>query len=72
MDFVVRSGETLFAVECKSSLSPVLSRGNYNAIEEIGPARTFVAIPGEKGWPLAPGIDVVSLGELTEEMGKHG
>jgi predicted AAA+ superfamily ATPase len=69
MDFVVRRGEKLFALECKSSLSPSLSKGNYNAIADIAPERTFVVIPGEKGWPVAKEIDVVSLGELAAALG---
>jgi predicted AAA+ superfamily ATPase len=64
IDFVVRIGRKVFAVECKSSLSPVLSKGNYNAIEDIEPQHSFVVIPGEKCWPMKKGIDAVSLREL--------
>jgi hypothetical protein len=29
---------------------------------------TFVVIPAQEGWPLKPGIDVVSLGELRKKL----
>jgi hypothetical protein len=45
-----------------------LSRGNYNAIEDINPIRTFVAAPVVKGWALKPEIDVVSLAELVANI----
>jgi len=65
IDFVVSIDRKLFAVECKSSLSPALSKGNYNAIEDIAPDHTLVVIPGETGWPMKKGIDVVTLRELS-------
>jgi predicted AAA+ superfamily ATPase len=63
-DFVVKLGRRVFAIECKASFSPVLSKGTYLSIEDIAPDHTFVVIPAEKGWPLKSGIDVVSLDEL--------
>jgi len=58
----------VYAIKCKASFSPVLSKGNYLAFEDIAPKHTFVVIPAEEGWPLQPGIDVVSLSELREKL----
>jgi predicted AAA+ superfamily ATPase len=69
IDFVVKTRGAVFAVECKASFSPSLSKGNYSALEDIKPDSTFVVIPAEQGWPLKSGIDVVSLGELQERLG---
>jgi predicted AAA+ superfamily ATPase len=68
-DFVVKLGNRIFALECKASYSPVLSEGNYHAIEDIAPRHSFVVIPADKGWPMKPGIDVVSLQELKQRIG---
>jgi predicted AAA+ superfamily ATPase len=70
IDFVVRRGTRIFAVECKASHSPSLSKGNLFAIEDIAPQKTFIAIPADAGWKMKPGIDVVSLGELTRALVK--
>ncbi|GHV14246.1 ATPase [Spirochaetia bacterium] len=69
VDFVIRLGNSIFALECKASYSPALSEGNYHAIEDIAPRHTFVVIPADKGWPMKSGIDVVSLGELKHRLG---
>jgi len=67
-DFVVNIDGNVYVIECKASYSPVLSKGNYLAFEDIAPKHTFVVIPAAKGWPLKPGIDVVSLGELLKQL----
>jgi len=71
-DFVVTIDGVVYVIECKASFSPVLSKGNYLAFEDISPRHTFVVIPSTKGWPLKPDVDVVSLGELRERLApKH-
>jgi hypothetical protein len=64
MDFVITLKNTVFAIECKSGFTPGLSRGNYNAIEDIAPKHVFVVSPIVKGWKMKQGIDFVSLDEL--------
>ena len=68
VDFVVNIEGNVYAVECKATLSPALTKGNFQAIEDIAPRHSFVVIPSEEGWPLKPGIDVVSLGELPGKL----
>ena len=68
MDFVVKRGQKVVAVECKCSLSPALTKGSAFALEDIRPLKTFVVAPVQKGWAMKPGVDVVSLGELAGKM----
>ncbi|MDR3280457.1 MAG: ATP-binding protein [Synergistaceae bacterium] len=63
-DFVVKLRNKIFAVECKSSPAPKLSRGNYGAFGDISPERTFIVVPTGSSWPMKPGIDVVVIGDL--------
>ncbi len=63
-DFVMKLNNAVFAVECKASYSPSLSKGNHNAFEDIAPRHTFVVTPSPEGWPMKKGIDVVSLAGL--------
>ena len=65
---MVRAGGKVYAIECKATFSPILSKGNHLAFEDIAPAHTFVVIPSPAGWPLKPGIDVVSLDGLRERL----
>ncbi len=68
IDIVMKLYNKTFAIECKVSLSPTLSRGNHNAIADIAPDHTFVVIPTTEGWPIDRGIDAVSLGELPRRI----
>lgn len=64
IDFVVKIHNTIFAVECKASYSPSLSKGNYFAIEDIAPKHTFVVTPSPESWSMKENIDIVSLKDL--------
>lgn len=68
MDIVMTLNNKVFAIECKATVSPTLSRGSYNAIEDIVPAATFIAAPIKEGWRLKSGIEVVSLKELISKI----
>ncbi len=68
IDFVIKIKNKVFAIECKSGLSPTLSKGNYNAIEDVNPIHTFIVCPVEKGWQMKNGIDIVSLSEIEDKI----
>lgn len=68
IDLVISDGSSTVAIECKSTFSPRLSRGNYSAIEDISPVKTFIVIPSNKGYPYKENIDVVSLDELIKKI----
>jgi predicted AAA+ superfamily ATPase len=63
-DFVMMLKNTVFVIECKASYSPTLSKGNYNAFEDINPKHTFIVTPSPENWPVKDGIDTVSLDGL--------
>jgi len=68
IDIIMKHYNKVIAIECKSTHSPSLSRGNHQAIQDINPITTFVAAPVTKGWALKPGIEVVSLFELIDRV----
>jgi predicted AAA+ superfamily ATPase len=70
LDIVVQHGETIIAVECKASVAPALTKGNYIAIEDLSPVKTFVAAPVTIGWRMNPNIDVVNIAGLVKNIGK--
>ena len=69
IDFVVKNNNRIFAIECKASFTPTLSKGNYCAIEDIKPNHTFVVTPSSENWSMNQGIDVVSLEKLMSFVG---
>ncbi|WP_347073330.1 ATP-binding protein [Bacteroides thetaiotaomicron] len=66
VDFVMEIQNKVFAIECKASYSPILSKGNYSAFEDVKPEHTFIVTPSPDSWGMKEGIDVVSLGGLKE------
>jgi uncharacterized protein len=69
MDFVIKLKNKIYAIECKSGVSPSLTKGNFNAIDDIRPLQTFVVAPVKTGWAMKKNIQVVSLQELVLELG---
>ena len=63
-------GQLLWAIEVKRSLSPRLGRGCHQARADLPPEQTFVVIPGDGGYPLADGVEVLGLAQLAERI--HG
>jgi hypothetical protein len=68
IDFVLSYRNKTIAIECKASLAPSLQSGTYAAIEDLQPHHTYVVSPLAAGYPMQPGITVVSLRELVEEL----
>lgn len=66
IDFVMKLGANTFAIECKASLSPKLSKGNHFAIEDIAPDHTFVITPSLESWSMSRGIKVIGLPHLSK------
>jgi hypothetical protein len=71
-DFVVVTPRNVLALECKGALSPKPSKGSYYAIDDIKPDRACMVAPVKNGWPIAKGLGVVSLEELTQLLVELG
>lgn len=68
IDIVMSLKGFVIAIECKATRSPSLTKGNYSAIADIKPLKTLVVSPVEKGWPMAPAVQVVNLSELVTHI----
>jgi len=70
-DIVMEYRAKIFAIECKASKSPVLSKGNFLAIQDINPYKCFVVAPIKEGWTLKGEIQVVSVSELINSISTY-
>ena len=68
VDLVLEQGQRRFAFEFKASLTPNLTRGFYNAIEDIAPEQTWVVYSGTDNCPVAQNVQVTGLFELLEHF----
>jgi predicted AAA+ superfamily ATPase len=71
IDIIVEYSARIFAIECKATLSPTISRGTYTALEDLKPENTLVISPVDKGWPMNKNIQVVSLKEAIHYLTKY-
>ena len=68
VDFVMKIRNLIFAIECKASYSPILSKGNYLAFEDVAPSHTFIVTPSPDSWAMKEKIDIVSLKALKSAI----
>lgn len=68
IDFAVSDGTQTVAIECKASVSPKVTKGNYQAIEDIQPELTLVVSPIKQGYRMNPKMEIVSLEEMVERL----
>ncbi len=66
LDFIFSDGINSIAIECKATLTPIISKGSYFAIEDTGISRLLVIAPVEKGWQKSEKIFIVTLAEAVE------
>ncbi len=70
MDLVLELGgqHGVWAIEIKRSLAPATSKGFHHARADLQPARTFIVYAGQDRYPLAQGVEVISLHALASEL----
>lgn len=64
VDFVMKYHNKVYVIECKSSYTPILTKGNYNAFEDISADKVFIVTPSKSNWSMKEGIDVISIDDL--------
>jgi len=64
LDLVLEKGNQRIAIECKASTAPKLTKGFWRAIEAVKPQQTFVIIPTQVSYEIAPNVTVCGLSEF--------
>ncbi len=65
---LIKGNQAVLAIEAKMSASPMLSRGNRNAIDDIGNPPLLVITPSDAGYPLDKDIRVCGLGDCWKYL----
>jgi predicted AAA+ superfamily ATPase len=69
VDLVIETPSKRFAVECKASAAPQLTKGNWNAIEDLQPDKSFIIAPVSSTYPIKENVVVTNLLHfLSEEL----
>jgi len=66
LDFIIKNNNKIIAVECKTNISPVLSKGNRQSIKDINPIKTVVIAPVKDTWSFDKNITVAPLNDAIK------
>lgn len=69
LDAVLSIGQRRLAFEIKFSSAPVMTRGFWEAINDVQPTRTYVVAPVQRRYPLRADVEVVPVSELPALLG---
>jgi predicted AAA+ superfamily ATPase len=68
VDLVLTRANKIIAIECKLSTSPALSKGFWNAIDDISPSQTWIIAPVSEQYTIEKGIIVASPFHFLQGM----
>lgn len=68
IDLVLEFGGERWAIEVKRSAAPTLSRGFFNACEDVEPGRRIVVHTGDEAFRLRDGVEALPLPRLLHEI----
>jgi len=68
IDLILRRGGRTLAFELKSSTVPRVSKGFWNALEDISPDEAYVVAPVKESYPMKGEVMVSPLQEITAKL----
>ena len=68
IDLVLRRGRRILAFELKSSTVPRVSKGFWNALDDISPDAAYVVAPVKESYPIKSDVMVSTLQEITAKL----
>jgi predicted AAA+ superfamily ATPase len=71
LDVVVETGRETIGFEIKFSSAPKVSKGFWQACEDIGVHKAYVMSPVQEGWAMAKDVQVVSPLDIPMLLGKR-
>jgi len=67
VDLVMETPSKKIVVECKASAAPQLTKGNWNAIDDLQPDKSFVIAPVSSTYPIKENVVVTNLQNFLKE-----
>ncbi|MBI4755859.1 MAG: ATP-binding protein [Betaproteobacteria bacterium] len=68
LDLLVESDGRRIGFEMKFSSAPKLTKGFWQACEDVGVHRAYVVAPVREAWPMAENVEVIPPTALTAEL----
>ena len=71
IDLILRKGRRTLAFELKSSTVPKVSKGFWNALEDLSPDEAYVVAPVKEPYPMKGGVMVSPLQDTIAKLQKE-
>lgn len=71
LDVVVETGQQTIGYEIKFSSAPKVTKGFWQACEDIGVDKAYVVSPVHEGWPMAENVEVVSPVAIPSQLARN-
>ncbi len=68
IDLILTRGQKRIAIECKASSAPQLTRGFWNALDDLQIERTLVVAPVTDAYPIKKNVEIVHLAKAFERL----
>jgi hypothetical protein len=68
IDLILERGRRRLAIECKASTAPVVSRGFWTALDDLGIDEAWIVAPVSDPYPLRAGVTVTPLPTLLSRL----
>lgn len=65
IDLVLVRGQKKLAIEFKASTAPRVTRGFWNAMEDLGIEKAWIIAPVQDSYPIAPNVTVAPLNHFS-------
>jgi predicted AAA+ superfamily ATPase len=72
IDLILERGRRRAAIECKASTAPVVSRGFWSSLDDLGITEAWVVAPVGEPYPLREGVMVTPLRALLDRLAGQG
>jgi predicted AAA+ superfamily ATPase len=68
IDLILRKGRRTLAFELKSSTVPRVSKGFWNALDDVSPDEAYVVAPVKESYPMKGGVIVSPLSKIIADL----
>lgn len=68
IDFILKKGNRLVAVECKLSKAPVVAKGFYYLMNDLKIKEAYVVCPIQDSFALSKGVTAIGVNTLIEKL----
>ncbi len=72
MDVVVELGQKRIGFEVKFSGAPAVTKGFWQAKQDLALVAAYVVAPVQEGWPMQGGASVISVTDIPERLARLG